>query len=66
MWKPNEEEKDRLRKLYASCTLTVDRLPHTTEFEELHEAFGADVSKNQLFLALANMRKRKELPRKPR
>jgi hypothetical protein len=66
MWKPDEHQKEVLRQLYENCELTVDRLPHTREFDELHESFGESVSKNELFLALANMRKRKELPKKPR
>jgi hypothetical protein len=66
MWKPNENQKDRLRELYETCSLTVDRLPHTDEFDKLHDSFGEPVSKNELFLALASMRKRKELPKKPR
>lgn len=66
MWRPDESQKETLRQLYENCCLTVDRLPHTKEFDQLHESFGEDVSKNELFLALANMRKRKELPTKPR
>ncbi|QEG25236.1 hypothetical protein MFFC18_51600 [Mariniblastus fucicola] len=66
MWKPDENEKQRLFDLYEECPLTVDRLPHTKEFDLLHEKLGKEISKNELFRVLANLRKRKELPKKPR
>ena len=67
MWKPSDPEKEQLRGLYAECALTVDRLPYSEEFESIYEDFGNEkISKSELFLALANMRKRKELPRKAR
>ena len=67
MWKPSNIEKDQIRDLYSECELTVDRLPYSDEFETIYEDFGNEkISKSELFLALANMRKRKELPRKAR
>ena len=65
MWRPSDPEKERLRDLYSQCELTVDRLPYSEEFEAIYQDFGnKSVSKSELFFALANMRKRKELPRK--
>lgn len=67
MWIPNDAEKDQLRHLYSECDLTVDRLPYTETFELLYGRFNVpDVPKHDFFMALTNMRKRKELPRKAR
>lgn len=66
MSKLDENQKKQLADAYAPCSLTVDRLPFTPEFDRIYEPFSDVVTKNELFLTLANMRKRKELPRKAR
>ncbi len=66
MWKPSDTEKDKLREFYEDCSVAVDQLPYTEEFEQLFQKLGIDVSRNELFRVLGNMRKRRELPKKPR
>ena len=67
MWKPDDAQKSRMKKAYDNSPLTVDRLPFTKEFDAMYDELDFDrVTKNELFMALANMRKRKELPKKPR
>lgn len=55
-----------LTKLYKNCGLSVDRLPYTKNFDQLFTDFrnqtGTEVTKNELYLALTNLRKRGTLP----
>ena len=66
MWKPTFEEKAKLCQLSEKCSVAVDLLPYTDEFELLSEKLAKDVSRNEVFRVLGNVRKRKELPKKPK
>lgn len=67
MWKPDQAEKEKLAQLYSECSTTVDRLPYTDDFELIYGQIDNQfLSKHEVFVALTNMRKRKELPRKAR
>ncbi|MBU0637633.1 MAG: hypothetical protein KKB50_02115 [Planctomycetes bacterium] len=62
--------KEVLAELYKQTRLTVDRLPYTDEFEKLYTAFvertGRALTRNEVWRALASVRKRSGLVRKER
>ena len=60
-------QKSKIRDAYDKNPLTADRMPFSEEFDAMYNELDfVGVTKNELFMALANMRKRKELPKKPR
>ena len=62
--------KEVLAELYKQTRLTVDRLPYTDEFEKLYTEFvartGRALTRNEVWRALASVRKRSGLVRKER
>jgi hypothetical protein len=62
--------KQVLAELYQQTRLTVDQLPYTDEFERLYTEFvartGRALTRNDVWRALANVRKRSGLVRKER
>lgn len=62
--------KQVLADLYLQTRLTVDQLPYTEEFERLYTQFvartGRALSRNEVWRALASVRKRSGLVRKER
>ena len=67
--KLTDSQKKTMAKIYDEVTeVTSEKLPYTDEFEVLCNAFvsktGLDLSRNDIWRLLSNMRKRKELPRK--
>ena len=59
----NELEREVVKKLYGEITLCVDSLPYTDDFEHMYEEFTASVfrkwSKNEFFVAMTSLRKKK-------
>jgi hypothetical protein len=57
-----------LTKLYKNCGLSVDSLPYTKTFDLMYHEFrnqtGTEVTRNELYAALTNLRKRGSLPTK--
>lgn len=64
------DAKQLLAELYERTRRTVDELPYTDEFERLFESFlgrtGLNLSRNQVWRALASQRKASRLERKKR
>ena len=62
------DEKQYLQELYKEANTAVDRLPYTRSFESIYQQFSAasfrEFNRSELFRALLNLRKRKELSRK--
>ena len=62
--------KELIAELYAKSGKTVDDLPYTDEFDQLHTAFvsasGRDISKHDFWRALSSGRKASRLVRKQR
>ena len=62
--------KQILAELYEQARLTVDQLPYTDEFEQLYTEFvarsGRALTRNEVWRALASVRKRSGLIRKQR
>ncbi len=61
---------ERLLELYKQSGLPLDRLPYTSEFENLFTTFAAEnpstFTRSDLWYALTYLRKRSLLPRKGR
>jgi len=59
-----------LIELYGQTRKTLDDLPYTEDFEQLHARFiarsGTPVSRHDLWRALSNLRKARRLARKER
>lgn len=62
--------KQVLAELYQQTQLTVDQLPYTDEFDRLYTEFvartGRALTRNEVWRALASVRKRSGLVRKER
>ena len=62
--------RQALAELYKQTGLTVDQLPYTDDFERLYTEFvartGSALTRNEVWRALANVRKRSGLVRKER
>jgi hypothetical protein len=63
-------DKEFIAELYTRVPGTVDRLPYTIEFDQLHAEFidrsGTQISKHDFWRALSNARKASRLVRKAR
>lgn len=62
--------KEIVAELYGAATRTVDDLPYTVDFDEMHAAFmsrsGREISKHDFWRALSSARKASKLKRKER
>ena len=66
----NENQQQRLILLYSQQPLVLDRLHHTTEFQELCSKFNnyyrAGFTQHAIYNELLRLRKSKQLPTKVR
>lgn len=66
----DDKSIDLLKQLYLEIPETVDQLPYTPQFDQLHARFehscGNTMSKTQFWRTLSSLRKRSLLPRKCR
>jgi hypothetical protein len=66
----SKAHEDMLIELYGQTAKTLDDLPYTDEFEQLHAKFversGRALSHHDLWRALSNLRKTRRLARKER
>ena len=66
-----DAEQRYLQRLYDTTPSTVDQMVYTAEFDDLYQDFvqktgRSDLTKNQVWNAMANLRKKKDLARKYR
>ena len=70
MQKLDDVAKQIIADLYVATDRTVDDLPYTAEFDAMFDQFrsstGRDISRQELWKALANLRKASHLVRKKR
>lgn len=66
----DEKQIELLKHVYLDAPEALDRLPYTSSFQVMHTRFcsetGKEISENELWLSLTNLRKRGQLPRKGR